>query len=351
MNRLFRALVLAVLASLALARGAAAAPPDPVAAAAARPKGVPMGVTLGFYIFDVRDVDLKGQKFYADFYMWMRYPALPEAESATAAEVEKFEFMNGKAESKDELDRKTLPSGETYICWRIAGTFHFAAQLRNYPFDTQNLELIVEHPSKEIHEVVYQSDAGSYQRSGAKKDFWGAKEDLDIPEFTLKGTDQRPRASEYKTDFGDTSKPEASKSVYSRFVFSMKFTRDFMPYFFKIIIPLIVIMAMAYLVFFLPAKEIQSASGLSITALLSCIAFNITVSQNLPEVGYLVVSDKFFLCTYILLFLTLLQSVLTYAADDAGKDVSRWDNLSRIVFPILYVSAFAYLLVQALTAN
>jgi hypothetical protein len=108
---------------------------------------------------------------------------------------------------------------------------------------------------------------------------------------------------------------------------------------------------MAYLVFFLPAKEIQTASGLAITALLSCIAFNITVSQNLPEVGYLVVSDKFFLSTYILLFLTLLQSVLTFAWNDQGHDVSKWDTISRIVFPLLYVLVFGYLLVQALNAG
>ncbi|HVY61591.1 MAG TPA: hypothetical protein VHF22_08060, partial [Planctomycetota bacterium] len=306
-------------------------------------------VTLGFYVFDVRDVDLKNEKFFADFYLWMRYPA-PEAETETASrEIEKFEFMNGRVDVREEQDRKVV-RGETYVCWRMSGTFSFEARLHNYPFDTQDLGIVIEHSSLESDRLVFVDDLESYKRSGVPPAFWGTKEGLDIPEFTLRSTERTSALSEYKTDFGDPER-HASKTVYSRFEYSMKFARDFWPYFFKIIIPLIVIMAMAYLVFFLPAKEIQSASGLAITALLSCIAFNITVTQNLPEVGYLVVSDKFFLCTYILLFLTLLHSVLTFAWDDQGVDMKRWDAMAVWVFPVLYIASFAYLMTQALSAG
>lgn len=338
---------LAAALLLCLASPIAALAADEKVPAPAAAKG-PTVVTLGFHIFDVRDVELKGEKFYCDFYMWMRFKAPQDPEAAK--DVEKLEFMNGQVDTREELDRKKI-GDVTYICWRISGTFHFSAKLQKYPFDTQRLEIVIEHPSLEVDQVVYQDDVESYKRSGLRPQVWGVTEGLDIPEFSLREIDRRPLESVYRTDFGDISKPAGSCSTYSRFVVAMRFARDFWPYFFKIIIPLIVIMAMAYLVFFLPAKEIQTASGLAITALLSCIAFNITVSQNLPEVGYLVVSDKFFLSTYILLFLTLLQSVLTYAANDAGKDVGKWDRLSRILFPVLYIGVFAYLLSQALAAD
>jgi hypothetical protein len=335
MVRLVRLLALAALAALALARPA---------------RAEPVRVTLGFYVFDVRDVDLKNEKFFADFYVWVRYPVpAGAAAEARAREIEKFEFMNGKVDARDEQDRKTV-KGETYVCWRMSGTFSFEARLHNYPFDTQDLSIVIEHASLESDKLVFADDLESYGRSGAARSTWGAKEGLDIPEFTLRSTDRIASLELYKTDFGDPERV-TNKTVYSRFTYSMKFARDFWPYFFKIIIPLIVIMAMAYLVFFLPAKEIQTASGLAITALLSCIAFNITVTQNLPEVGYLVVSDKFFLCTYILLFLTLLHSVLSFGRYDRGLDVSRWDSVAQILFPMLYVSSFAYLMVEALTAG
>jgi hypothetical protein len=335
--------VASLLALPSAARAQEGAPPAKPADAK------PVEVTLGFHVFDVRDVDLKAQRFYADFYMWMRFTA-PVGDAKAAAEIEKFEFMNGKTDSREEQDRKVTKDGVTYICWRMSGTFGFDAKLQNYPFDAQNLEIVVEHPSLEVDRVVYADDSSSYRRSSAPREVWGVRDGLKIPEFTLRSTDHATTQSVYNTDFGDPERA-APKSVYSRFVYTMRFHRDFMPYFFKIVIPLTVIMAMAYLVFFLPAKEIQTASALAITGLLSCIAFNITVAQNLPEVGYLVLSDKFFLCTYVLLFLTLLQSVLKYTATDRGKNVEHWNKPARFIFPLLYVATFADQLLHVLKGS
>jgi hypothetical protein len=354
MNRIAFALLL-TLAGIARAADApdGSAPssaPGAGAAAAGAPAEGPTKVAIGYHIFDIRNVDLKAQSFYADFYMWMRY--IPKDETQKALIEKKWEFMNGKAESKPEeaiVDEADDAAGQRYVCWRMSGTFNFKAYLRNYPFDTQTLEIAIEHATLETGDVLFMDDTDSYKKSAIPDSLWGVKEDLDIPEFSLRRTDRRTTESVYKTDFGDPRNTKGTSS-YSRFVVSIKFSRDFMPYFFKIIIPLIVIVAMAYLVFFLPPKEIQTASGLAITALLSCIAFNVSVSQNLPEVGYLVVSDKFFICTYILLFLTLLQCVMTYVWHDVGRTefAEKWDKICRIVFPILYVAAFSYLLGQAL---
>ncbi len=346
------AAALVVVAVLGHRTASAQDPARPVAAADEERPVVPTAgasvVTVGFHVFQVREVDLKAQTFYVDFYYWFRYRATDEEKGK---EIERTEFMNGKLDTREELDRKIV-NGETYVCWRAAGTFSFTAELRNYPFDTQRFEIVLEHPVLETDAIVYADDEKSYGRSRVPRAFWGAKESVDIPEFSLKGTERTASEAVYHTDFGDPSRQQPA-STYSRFKISMRFARDFMPYFFKIVIPLIVIMAMAYLVFFLPPKEIQTASALSVTALLSCIAFNLTVAGNLPDVGYLIVSDKFFLATYILLFFTLFHSVVTFIWEDRGKHAlaEKWERTSRIVFPVLYVGAFVYLLVGALTSG
>ena len=306
-------------------------------------------VTLGFHVYDIRDLDLKNGTFFVDFYFWMRHAKQKDPEHAK--EIEKIEFMNGKVDTLDESERKDV-GAETYICWRGQGTFHFYPSLRNYPFDRQRLEIQVEHPLLELSDVVYQDDVESYKRSGEPSERWGLKEGIFIPEYSIVRADRRSAASEYKTDFGDPAR-EQPRSVYSRFVISVTVARNFGPYFFKIILPLVIILGMAYLVFFLPPKEIQTASGLAITALLSCIAFDVTVSQSLPEVGYLVVSDKFFIVTYFLIFLNLMQSIATYVMFDNGsvERAAFWERLCRYVFPLLYAAAFAYLLIEALVLN
>ena len=87
------------------------------------------------------------------------------------------------------------------------------------------------------------------------------------------------------------------------------FEREYWSYAFKILIPLLIILAMAYLVFFLPAAQLDTSASVAMTALLSCMAYNVAVSQNMPEIGYLVLSDKFFIATYVLLLLTLAQDL------------------------------------------
>ena len=54
--------------------------------------------------------------------------------------------MNGKPDSQQEIERKVVGE-ENYVCWRIGGTFHFEAKLQSYPFDTQGLDIVLEHPS------------------------------------------------------------------------------------------------------------------------------------------------------------------------------------------------------------
>ena len=87
------------------------------------------------------------------------------------------------------------------------------------------------------------------------------------------------------------------------------------------------------------------------TSLLTCVAMNLTVSSNLPEVGYLVASDKFFICTYGLIFVTLAETVWTFAlASDGRLDyANRVERWFRWGFPIAALCAFAVLGASALS--
>lgn len=309
------------------------------------PESAPQRVTLGLYIADLHSVDLREASFAADFYIWMRYPKA--ADEAAAKEIEKIEFVNGKVETFEEQDRKIVGE-QSYVCWKARGTFRFYPALQNYPFDKQYLSIQVEHASKDSAALVFEDDGQSYERYSDPRSRWGVKESVFIPEYSLTKVERSVYDTQYSSDFGDPS-PVPPISSYSHYEVGVSLARLFFPFFFKIVLPLLVTLAMAYLVCWIPPKEIQSATGLAMSALLSCIACNVTVSQNLPSVGYLVTSDKFFICTYGLLFLNLAQSVLTYNLYEKGKEEEalKWDRFSRVAFPVLYVVSFSYLVFEA----
>lgn len=301
----------------------------------------PTKVFIGTHIIEMRNIDQRAESFWADFYLWMRFEA-KDAEQA-AQIIDKLEPLNGKFESKEIADRKQI-GNETYICFRMMGTFFFQQDLRKYPFDTQALDIYIENSNLEVADMIFVDDRETYTRSGEAEQFWGVDPHISIPEFKLKRVDRMTTETIYKTDFGDPTRKKSS-STYSRFTVKVSFEREYWSYFFKIVLPLLVILGMAYLVFYIPPNQLETAGAVSATALLSCMAYNIVVSSNLPEIGYLVISDKFFIGTYVLLFLTLAETFATFVLDDRGEKerARKIEKTARWLFPVMVAMLFAFL--------
>jgi hypothetical protein len=299
-------------------------------------------VYVGSHIVQMRNIDPRAESFYADFYLWLRFKGADEDRAKQI--TDKLEVVNGKFESKEEVDRKKV-GDEDYVCYRITGTFFFKQDLRKYPFDTQALEVILENSNLENFEMVFADDKNSYVRSGEAERFWGVNPALSIPEFHLDRVDRAVSEGVYRTDFGDPSRPK-SESLYSRFTIRVLFMRDYWSYLFKIVIPLLIILGMAYLVFFIPASQLDTAGSVAVTALLSCMAYNVAVAQNMPEIGYMVLSDKFFIATYLLLFFTLAETFGTFVLDDRGEKekADRIEKVARIAYPLTVFGIFGWLI-------
>ncbi len=300
-------------------------------------------VRVGFYIYNVSDLDIKERRFSLDFYIWIRFPG-------EGAEYEKLDFVNGKIDHIEEQDRR-VEGGHTYVSWRVAATFHQNFRLEDYPFDRQHLTVILEHPYLENYELLYEHDIESYERSLAPRDRWGIWNGLTIPEWKVIGTRLGTSEYLYETDFGWFTGPgQLIGSKYSRLTLSIDIERISLPYFFKIILPLALVLAIAYLAFFIPPSELGAAVAVALFSLLATVVLYTTVSSNLPEAGYLVASDKFFIATIGMIFLNLVQSVWTYNLARRGRDEDafRIEIACRIIFPIVYAAAFASVFVLTL---
>ena len=308
---------------------------------AAEPPREPVKVFIGVHVIDLRSVDVRAQSFAADFYVWLRFKADGMDEARITA-VSNLEPVNGKFDSKEVIDDK-LVGDEKYLCYRVTGTFFFVPDLRNYPFDKQTLPITLESTSLEVDEVQFVDDRASYERSGGAEDRWGLSPTLFVPDYFFLNVHRRVFEGSYPTDFGDPSKVK-SGTRYTRFAIEPSFEREYWSYAFKILIPLLIILAMAYLVFFLPPDQLDTAASVAMTALLSCMAYNVAVTQNMPEIGYLVLSDKFFIATYVLLLLTLGQTFVSFKLDAAGQPerALKVDKTARIAFPILVAGIFLF---------
>jgi hypothetical protein len=79
----------------------------------------------------------------------------------------------------------------------------------------------------------------------------------------------------------------------------------------KVIIPLLLIVAMSWVVFWIDPRESGTQISVAITAMLTLIAYRFSVGTQLPKVEYMTRLDLFILGSSMLVFASLIQVVVT----------------------------------------
>lgn len=283
-------------------------------------------IEIGLYVLDVAHLDIKESEFYSDFYIWYKAPA------NSNWKPENIEFMNGVIESATPIASSTTAAGEQQWSQRIKGRFRGHFELQSYPFDRQSLPIVIEDAENTIEEVAFVPDTTS------PEDFnlW-IEPEMRVPDWWRNGAECVIDTHQYRTDFGLGSQKTSS---YSRFSFRIRLNRLFMPHLVKFILPLLIIAGMAYVVFFINASEFEAQCGICITALLSAVALHNSQADALPNVGYLLMSDKIFILFYVVIFLALVQTVVNnnYAKRRRFDMAIYLDRACRFWYPfILFV--------------
>jgi gamma-aminobutyric acid receptor subunit rho len=114
-------------------------------------------------------------------------------------------------------------------------------------------------------------------------------------------------------------------------------------YVWKVILPITLIVAMSWCVFWIDPSHFGTQIGLSATSMLTLIAFIFATTNIIPRLGYFTTLDRFIMGSTVIVFLALVQSVgTTYlVAKDKAKIAGHIDTASRVVFPLAFI-AFAY---------
>ena len=310
-----------------------ARPLSPRAKAAAY-DSAPSTVFVGFYVNSLRDVDAQRQTFQADLYYWIRYRR--RGTELVDEELEELRFINGDIEVMELEDRKAIDD-LNYVLYRVKGQFHFHADFRRYPFDHQKLPIRVQHGYLHADQLQIQADLKSYERSKFAAHKTALGEHVAFADMIVTDVTHQVKESVYHTDFGDKSDLHGTTKK-STYVMSIIAQREVWPFLIKIVIPLLIIQILAYLVFFVAADRIDVAVGLTVTSLLASIAFQISLADSLPDIGYLTTADRIFHLSYFLIMAAMGQMVYAYNlfAEQKIEAARRLDLIGRIIYPIVF---------------
>lgn len=95
------------------------------------------------------------------------------------------------------------------------------------------------------------------------------------------------------------------------FVFSFNANQLIYQYVVKAIIPLVLIVMMSWVVFWIDPMQVSNQLSLAVTPVLTLITSRIALSGRLLQIPYLTQLDKFLFSSTILVFISLIEVVIT----------------------------------------
>jgi hypothetical protein len=287
---------------------------------------------FGIYTKTLR-INQAEETFETFFYWWLRVDSIKPGVDYSF--VRDFEFINAEIENF-ELDAADSLNGYYYLAGRCKAVIPYKADYKRFPFDVQELHIAIENTAANKNSLVYIPDYSTKNINNVKDE---NIEILNGDQYSIKSLTAVESSYIYRTNFGD---PQVEgNEEYSRLEFHVGVDRNPTGIIQKIALPLIVVLILAYLVFYIPDHEIGTASGLTVTALLAAIAFQWTLNDSLPKVSYLTLIDKIFYLVYGFIFYAMVQTVFTFnlsTKSDYWKTVSsKIEFHSRYLFPLVFI--------------
>jgi peptide/nickel transport system substrate-binding protein len=313
------ALLLSALAVAAPARAGAASTAAASTTAASTTATAPAGrVYIGVFLHDITKFNQKDGVFDVDLEVWAKWSG--------DFDPKKIVLANAAATERQDLGREKDGSWSSKR-WRVRGTLRGQFPLRRFPFDQPNITVEFELPEIEGQLVPDLASSGMAKRFSITD--W-----LYDPEF-------KPLVSRrsYSSDMGrliTEGKPTSARRVG----FSVTLRRPIVMALLKLFLPLAIIALVALIALFLHPQLIDSRSAIGITALLSCFAFQYTVSDSLPDVAYLTLADKLFFLAYMVSSAALVVSVAAHSMFRTNHlGGARWlDRVFRVLLPAASVA-------------
>ena len=300
------------------------------------PKGA-QAVTVGIYPTVVDDLNIAASTYDAVFYVWMKWKGPVDPTVG-------LEFTNNSERQNFTLHKlletpRVLSDGSKYQIMQVHGRFFQPFSLIDFPFDTQTLSIHLEDEINGHDNLVYQPDL--------KDSGFGAS--LQIPGWRMLGWHAEATVQDYASHFG-----VGAGSRHAGMIFAIAIERRTSFFLWKLFLPLLVVMCANWLAFLIKPDLVDVRTALTATALLTLVFLQKSYSDELPEIGTLVLMDKIYAVAYLLVIATLAHvvTVATWqkrAAVSAAR-VVRIDWSSLAIHVVFFAGAVSVIVMSAGTS-
>ncbi|MEM8953767.1 MAG: hypothetical protein AAGD22_06425 [Verrucomicrobiota bacterium] len=299
--------------------------------------GEPTEVRIQAILIDLETIDGAAQNFTANFAYaarWSDHRLRHDGTEDESVPLDKIwhpriQIVNQQGLQKTFPEEARIsPEGDVTAVQRFWGQFSQPLALQNFPFDEQKLHIELVGSGHRDGAVTFVDDP-AYPS--------GVAQSLSISDWNLLGWNAEP--SDLALSISGRNLPA--------FDLSFEVQRNFRYHFVNFILPLILIICMSWVVFWLDPKTAAPRISVAVTAMLTLIAYRFAAATSLPKIGYLTRMDWFILGSSILVFVSLLEVVVTskLATEERLDAANKINRRMRIIAPITFALILLFSLV------
>jgi hypothetical protein len=285
-------------------------------------------VEVGAVLLAITDVSEKSSTWGADYYSYEFWDPSPGF-------VPQTDVVNEVERKSTQFDTTEIRDGRCMRTRRIRSTLRANFNLRTFPFDFQTLPI-------QFSDAEYTSDQVHYE----EKHIAGLDDAVIHDVAAWKVLPELHFEHERRGFHWDPGAPD-----YDYATFFLTVRRHVSFHLGKYFLPLLLIVIVAFSVFWIDPEDLASEVQVAVTCLLAAVALQLSEGSELPDVSYLTIADRAFITSYIAITFAVLQVVYTnYLTRKGHKDRAiRLDLRCRIGFPIGLFVVFLGALVRAYT--
>ncbi|WP_435021720.1 hypothetical protein TA3x_002523 [Tundrisphaera sp. TA3] len=335
---LIKGAALSLLAAIGTASAAAAgetpAASPPIAEGIRWPGegGKRIVVSVGITIIDFARVSPQDETFEMAGYLDLGWvdPTLalpPERAKTTRRRFRKgdiwspeLEFVNAAEQVQSERDGDLYvdPDGRVVQRVRFSHNFRSSLYLKRFPFDHQTLTISIspfDPFARDIDLVIDRRATGKLP---------GAS----VPDWKIEKVSAR------------IDPPSDGNPSDQAFVFEVKVSRRSTFYLWRVFLPLALLVAVSWSVFWIDEEAAPAKFGTAVTVLVSLVAFSYTIDFSLPKVPYLTFADTFSLASfaYVLSVIFAVTAIHVIHKRRGSEAAERLQARARVGFPASFVA-------------
>ena len=293
----------------------------------------PTAISVAVYLLDIPQIDDADQSFVADIFLrftWKdprlvhtrQVPCVIGFDKLWHPRILLLNQRNVEQQLNDGV--QVFADGNVVYRQRFYGTFSLPNDLRDFPFDEQNLpiSIIARFSAEEVNLVQDSSIFGTAGKISVAN--WRIGTPVSVSgKFTVA-----------------PNNPELA-----RFDIYFSAQRHSSYYVWKIIFPMSLVIFMSWAVFWVSPQHLIRLS-ISATSILTLIAFRLAVGGSLPPISYLTKLDLFTIGATAMVFTALIETVASTALwdqerQDLASQLNRW---SRVIFPLSFVALLGFMI-------